>query len=98
MVLIIFEKLMPTVQIIIKGKVQGVYYRATAKKQALDLGITGEIRNTKAGNVEVIITGNENQVEDFISWCHKGPSGAIVTHVEVNNLPNRIFTDFSIVH
>ena len=89
---------MPTVQVIIKGKVQGVYYRASAKKQARELGIYGEIKNTREGHVEAIVSGNEREIEAFVNWCRQGPAGAIVTHVEVNSLPPGDFKDFRIVH
>ena len=88
---------MPTIKIIIKGKVQGVFYRATAKKIARETDITGEIRNTGEGNVEAVVTGSLQNIESFIRWCKEGPPDAIVTHVEVTELPDQIFEDFSIV-
>ena len=72
---------MPTIHLIIKGTVQGVFYRATAKKIADELGITGWIKNTEDENVEAMVTGCEKQLEEFISWCRKGPAKASVTDV-----------------
>ena len=75
---------MPTDQLIIKGRVQGVFFRATAKDMADELGITGWVKNTDEGNVEIIATGTEEQLRKFIEWCKKGPRKAIVTDVEIS--------------
>ena len=50
---------MPTIHILVKGKVQGVFYRATAKEMADRYGITGWVRNTEEGNVELMASGKE---------------------------------------
>ena len=72
---------MPTIHLLIKGKVQGVFYRATAKKVAENLKLTGWIKNTKDGNVEAIVTGEEEKLEEFSNWCKKGPQKATVVEV-----------------
>ena len=69
---------MPTIQLIIKGKVQGVFYRASAKEKAEDLGLTGWVKNTPEGYVEIMATGEMDVLERFITWCKKGPSRAFV--------------------
>jgi acylphosphatase len=74
---------MPVKQLHIKGKVQGVFYRASAKEMADKIGLKGWIRNKKDGSVEACITGSEESVENFIVWCKKGPKGAIVTAVDI---------------
>ncbi len=48
-----------TVHLLIKGKVQGVFYRDTAKTTAKQLGVTGWVRNTPDGHVEALVTGGE---------------------------------------
>lgn len=88
---------MQTVHLVIKGKVQGVFYRATAKKVAQDLGLTGWVKNTNDGNVEATATGDEGQIKAFADWCAKGPSGALVTAVDVNYVALEDFEDFSIL-
>ena len=70
--------------LIIRGKVQGVFYRATARKQATALGIKGFIRNLPDGSVELEAQGEERQLDAFLHWCHDGPPNAQVDKVCVN--------------
>ncbi len=74
---------MQTVELIIKGKVQGVGFRYFAKKKADELGITGWIKNEQDGTVKAVICGNEPQISAFVDWCRKGPAHALVTQVEM---------------
>lgn len=87
---------MPTVHLTIKGKVQGVFYRASAKAKAEALGITGWVKNTEEGNVEAMVTGKQDELDEFIAWCRKGPSKARVTNVDVDDRPEKPFHQFSI--
>jgi acylphosphatase len=89
---------MPTNHIIIKGKVQGVFYRASAKDIASQLDIKGWIKNNSMGDVECLVTGNESNLEEFITWCKKGPSNAEVSEVIVEEKNEVLFEKFSIVH
>ncbi len=82
---------------LIKGEVQGVFYRATAKEIADKLGVTGWIKNTWEGDVEAIITGKEESVQKFIKWCWRGPEKAEVTDVIVERKEEAQFKNFSIV-
>lgn len=88
---------MPTVHLIIKGKVQGVFYRACAREEAEKLGITGWIKNTGEGNVEAMINGNQGDIDRYISWCWKGPSRARVENVEVIKVEDREFQEFKVI-
>lgn len=67
----------------ISGKVQGVFYRASAKQIADELKVKGWIRNTGSGNVEAFVTGEELLVEQFINWCKQGPPMADVKEIIV---------------
>jgi len=87
---------MPTFHLLIKGKVQGVFYRATAKEVAKKLGITGWIKNTNDGNVEALVTGTELLMQNFIAWCRSGPKGAQVTDVIITEQPETEFENFTI--
>jgi acylphosphatase len=87
---------MPTVHLFIEGKVQGVFYRASARDKAEALGITGWVKNTGSGDVEIVASGSEVQLIEFIAWCRKGPSKAIVTNVIVENQKEESFTKFRI--
>ena len=88
---------MPTIHLLIKGKVQGVFYRATAKKIANKFNLTGWIKNTKDDDVEAIITGDEDKLQEFINWCKKGPEKAYVEEVIVTKLKDIMFTNFEII-
>jgi acylphosphatase len=87
---------MPTRHLLIKGKVQGVFYRATAKEVAERIGITGWVKNTPEGHVEATVSGTEKQVQEFIAWCRQGPQKAVVTGVDVQDVPDEFFTGFSV--
>jgi len=78
---------MRTVHLLIKGKVQGVFYRASAKEKADELGITGWVKNTPAGFVEALACGDDNDVQQFVEWCKKGPSNAVVDDVVIIEQP-----------
>jgi acylphosphatase len=88
---------MPTKHLLIKGKVQGVFYRASAKEVADTLGLNGWVRNTEEGNVEAVVTGADYQLQDFIAWCRQGPSGAVVTDVQVREQQEESFPNFKII-
>jgi acylphosphatase len=68
---------------LVSGRVQGVYYRASARERALDLGVHGFARNLPDGRVEVLATGEEAVVASLIEWLRMGPPTARVDHVEV---------------
>lgn len=88
---------MATVHLIIKGKVQGVFFRATAKEVADGLGLKGWVKNTFDDNVEAMATGDDKLIQQFISWCRKGPRRAEVTDVQVTKKEETAFTDFSVI-
>lgn len=67
----------------ISGRVQGVWFRASARDQARSLGLTGWVRNLSDGRVEAVAEGEEKTVESFVAWCRKGPHGARVEGVDV---------------
>lgn len=68
---------------LVSGRVQGVYYRASAQQRARAAGIAGHARNLADGRVEVFACGEERQVLEFIEWLWIGPSAAKVTEVIV---------------
>ena len=69
------------VRLFIDGRVQGVWFRDSTRKEALGLGVRGWVKNRMDGGVEVLAEGPEEQVEQLVSWCHHGPSHARVTKV-----------------
>ena len=68
---------------LVSGRVQGVFYRATAAQRARDLAITGYAKNLPDGRVEVLACGEAQAVATFIEWLWIGSSAAKVTGVEV---------------
>ena len=88
---------METVNLLIKGKVQGVFYRASARDKAMELGITGWVKNTPDGNVEIVASGDKESLEKFIEWCHKGPSRALVSGLTMKETDTNNFSDFQIL-
>ncbi len=75
------------VHLLISGRVQGVFYRYTAKKMAEHLGVRGWIKNLPDGRVEAVVAGPPSAVDAFVAWCKEGPPGAQVTEVKVSDGP-----------
>ena len=69
---------------LVGGRVQGVFYRATAARRARELGVHGYARNLPDGRVEVLACGDEDTVSGFVKWLWVGSSGSKVTAVEVS--------------
>ncbi|ACM30858.1 acylphosphatase [Agrobacterium rhizogenes] len=83
----------------ITGKVQGVGYRAWTRSQALQLGLTGWVRNEPDGSVTALIAGSSTAITSMLEWFWSGPAGSSVSGVEprptiLNELPG----DFTIAH
>ena len=70
---------------LVSGKVQGVFYRASAAEHARALGVTGYAKNLPDGRVEVLACGDEAKVKELIDWLWKGPPAAKVQGVEVQD-------------
>jgi acylphosphatase len=83
-------------RISVSGRVQGVYFRVSAKQKALNLGVRGFVQNESDGTVSVEVEGEPNAVEQMVSWCKKGPGLARVKAIEVTELPARNFVSFDI--
>jgi acylphosphatase len=71
-------------QIRIRGRVQGVYYRASMVQEAQQAGLTGWVRNCADGSVEAVAEGSRAAIESLLAWCRQGPPGARVASVDVN--------------
>lgn len=71
------------VQLIVRGRVTGVYFRASAQREAKRLGITGWVRNRNDGSVEIMAEGDEDVIKELVSWSHHGPTAARVDGVDV---------------
>lgn len=89
---------MSTLEIYISGKVQGVWFRANTRKKALLLGLSGTVENLPDGRVRIVVSGEEEELSVFTSWCHKGEPPAEVEKVEINKKPDQKMDGFSIKH
>jgi acylphosphatase len=70
---------------VVEGRVQGVYYRATAARRAHELGIRGHARNLTDGRVEVLACGESEAVQAFVSWLWIGSSACKVSGVAISD-------------
>lgn len=70
------------IQMIVSGRVQGVFFRASALREAKQLGLTGYVRNRLDGTVEIVAEGEEDLVKNLLVWAQNGPSTARVDKVE----------------
>jgi acylphosphatase len=70
---------------VVAGRVQGVFYRATAARRAQELGLHGYARNLADGRVEVLACGDEQRVDTFVKWLWIGSSACKVSSVDVTD-------------
>ncbi len=71
-------------RLLVSGRVQGVFFRDSCRRQAQALGVSGSADNLADGRVEVILEGERDPVEAMVDWCHGGSQYAQVTSVEVS--------------
>ena len=87
---------MKHLNITIEGMVQGVFFRASAREEARQLGLRGFVRNEMNGTVYAEVEGEEAQVNSFVMWCHHGPPSAHVDRVTVTEGPMQNWTSFGV--
>ena len=82
----------------VSGRVQGVFYRDSTRRQAQSQGITGWVRNRLDGRVEVLACAAPEQLETFAKWLEIGPEYAKVTNIKViNETPADIPATFDVL-
>jgi acylphosphatase len=69
--------------VIVRGRVQGVFFRTEACDRAASLGLGGWVRNNPDGSVEAVFEGERERVESMVDWCRRGPALAQVENVDV---------------
>ena len=74
---------MKRAQVVVRGQVQGVFFRAETRDRARSLGLGGWVRNAPDGSVQAVFEGEDERVESMVAWCRRGPSGGQVDDVEV---------------
>lgn len=83
-------------RVIVRGRVQGVAFRAATQAQAARLGVAGWVRNLADGSVEAAIEGAPDAVEALVAFCRRGPRSAVVSEVLASDEAPEGLTGFSI--
>ncbi len=71
------------VHLVIHGRVQGVFYRASAQKKAMELGLMGWVKNRVDKTVELVAEGEREKLDALIKWCYIGPTDAYVVNIDL---------------
>jgi acylphosphatase len=87
------------VHVLISGKVQGVWYRASTKQKADELGVLGWVRNTDNGCVEAVFEGEKAKIDEMIAWCWIGPQKAQVSDIKIlSSRSDETYTSFVVLY
>jgi acylphosphatase len=70
--------------VVVRGLVQGVFFRDSVRRQAIAFDVHGWVRNTHDGGVEAVFEGEPEVVERLVHFCRRGPRGAQVDDIEVS--------------
>lgn len=70
-------------RVVIRGRVQGVFFRAETRDRARSLGLAGWVRNVPDGTVEAVFEGDRERIDWMLAWCRRGPGLAEVDDIEV---------------
>jgi acylphosphatase len=70
-------------RVVIRGRVQGVFFRVETGERARSLGLAGWVRNNPDGTVEAVFQGDRDRVDSMLAWCRRGPAAARVEDVDV---------------
>jgi acylphosphatase len=82
---------------VLRGRVQGVFFRQSTRDLARELGLSGWVRNRVDGSVEAAFEGPSEPVARMVEWCRRGPPGAQVETVEVHEeQPERLQSRFHV--
>lgn len=71
-----------TLHLVMHGRVQGVWYRDSMRREAEKLGVSGWVRNCIGGTVEAMVQGDAAAVDSLLAWAHRGPEQAQVSRVD----------------
>ena len=83
--------------VVVHGRVQGVWFRDSMRREAARLGVAGWLKNRPDGSVEAAFEGPSEAVDTLTRWCEHGPAGARVVRVETREEPAEGLADFRIV-
>jgi acylphosphatase len=71
-------------RVVVRGEVQGVFFRDSTQREARERGVSGWVRNRDDGAVEAVFEGSADAVEAMVEWCRSGPSRADVEDMDVS--------------
>ena len=86
---------MACARFIIRGRVQGVFFRASTREQALKLGVSGYAKNLEDGSVEVLASGSDQALHALAAWLRAGPPSARVESVAYEAMPDQAMQGFA---
>ncbi|EMR02334.1 acylphosphatase [Cesiribacter andamanensis] len=87
---------MKRLRIRISGKVQGVFYRASAQAKAKELGLNGWVQNEEGGSVLIEAEGEDQKLQRMVEWCQVGPGAAQVEQVETQEVQPQGVSGFEV--
>jgi acylphosphatase len=82
--------------VVVRGRVQGVFFRDSCRREAGGRGVTGWVRNTPDGSVEAVFEGPADAVDAMVAWVHEGPPHATVAGVSVRTERPEGLSDFQV--
>lgn len=86
-----------SVEIVVNGRVQGVFYRASTLQKATAIGLSGWVRNLPSGQVLIQACGTDVEISELVAWCKTGPPMAAVQGVEVREIAPQDFRGFQVL-
>jgi acylphosphatase len=89
---------MEHVNITVKGKVQGVFFRKSTQEKAYELQISGYVQNERDGSVYIEAEGEKERIDEFVEWCKKGSKNAEVTEIKIRKGNFQNYEDFEIAY
>jgi acylphosphatase len=84
-------------RVVVRGHVQGVFFRDSTRREALRRGVSGWVSNRRDGAVEAVFEGSPSDVEALVRFCSAGPRGAVVKDVEVTDEPPEGLSGFDVL-
>lgn len=88
---------MKSLRLVVKGRVQGVFFRASTKAVADQMGVKGIIKNLPDGTVYIEAEANEFIMPDFVDWCKYGPDDARVDDISIDEIEFKNYRNFDIL-
>lgn len=83
--------------VLVTGRVQGVFFRASCAREAARLGVCGWVRNNVDGGVEAAFEGPAEKVAAMVAWCRQGPPRAVIEEIRVRAEPPEGLDGFRIL-